>query len=217
MSDNATQIQLEAGSYEIIKSRLQDSKSTLRGKLDLLNTDRKNVFGGVETELKSTIRIHTDNNCVAQDIIALGDQCIFGFNVHIGLRAVTRVADVFATYSFDDGTFTVNQGEIIGDSQFSQDLENLYKYYRNSTFYRFWRKDAYLYMIFKVSEQDGDYKAFKWIVDGQSLRDISITAVNMSMLSLINTALSGSVPHGMILGMAPVSYTHLTLPTICSV
>ena len=172
MSDNATQIQLEAGSYEIIKSRLQDSKSTLRGKLDLLNTDRKNVFGGVETELKSTIRIHTDNNCVAQDIIALGDQCIFGFNVHIGLRAVTRVADVFATYSFDDGTFTVNQGEIIGDSQFSQDLENLYKYYRNSTFYRFWRKDAYLYMIFKVSEQDGDYKAFKWIVDGQSLRYI---------------------------------------------
>ena len=192
MSDNATQIQLEAGSYEIIKSRLQDSKSTLRGKLDLLNTDRKNVFGGVETELKSTIRIHTDNNCVAQDIIALGDQCIFGFNVHIGLRAVTRVADVFATYSFDDGTFTVNQGEIIGDSQFSQDLENLYKYYRNSTFYRFWRKDAYLYMIFKVSEQDGDYKAFKWIVDGQSLRYID----NRSEHEYVT-----------------VSYTHLTLPT----
>ena len=172
MADNDKNIQIEAGSYEILKSRLQDSKTVLKNKLELLNTDRKKVFGGVETELKATVRIHTDNNCIAQDIIAFGNQCIFGFNVHIGLRAITKVEDVFASYTFEDNNFQPNDGKIIQEAQFAQDLENLYKYYRNSAFYRFWTKDGYLYMIFKVSDKAGDYKAFKWLIDGQSLRYI---------------------------------------------
>ena len=57
MADNDKNIQIEAGSYEILKSRLQDSKTVLKNKLELLNTDRKKVFGGVETELKATVRI----------------------------------------------------------------------------------------------------------------------------------------------------------------
>jgi len=171
MSDKGeSTIQLEAGSYEIIRSRLGKSRVKLEEGLKFLNDTRKEIFGGVETELLSTVRIHTDNNCIAQDIIALGDKCVFGFNVHIGLRAVTKVADVFAVYHYENANFVQDDMSIIGDTQFEQDLENLYKYYRNSEFYRFWKKGAFLYMIFKVSDKEGDYKAFKWLVNDSTLK-----------------------------------------------
>jgi len=163
---------LEAGSYEIIKSRLDKSRDSLEEKLLKLNESRKLVFGGTETTLKSTVRIHTDNNCIAQDIIAFEDRCIFGFNVHIGLRSVTKMSDVFAVYRYENDSFIQDDFSIIHDSQFEQDLENLYKYYRHSEFYRFWSKGAYFYMIFKVTEKEGDYKAFKWLVNGSELKYI---------------------------------------------
>ena len=49
--------QLERGTYEIIKSRLQSHATELRSRLGLLNEERRSVFGSIPTELISTQRI----------------------------------------------------------------------------------------------------------------------------------------------------------------
>ncbi len=172
MSDQPKEIQLDGGSYEIIRNRLNSSKATLEQKLQKLNESRKEVFGGMETQLSGTLRINSGNNCTAQDIVALGNICIFGFNVHIGLRSVTKVEDVFAVYERTTDSFNHIESDLIADQQFATDLENLYKYYRDSHFYRFWQHDGYLYMVFQVSEKVGDFKAFKWLIKENSLEYI---------------------------------------------
>ena len=58
--------QLERGTYEIIRKRLDSHAADLRKRLDQLNHARREVFGSIETKLLSTERITTANNCTAR-------------------------------------------------------------------------------------------------------------------------------------------------------
>ena len=69
MSNN---IQLEAGTYEIIRNRLLKQGEDLRQRLDQLNDARKMVFGAIETQLIANARISTNNFCIARDVFAIG-------------------------------------------------------------------------------------------------------------------------------------------------
>ena len=95
-------IQLEAGTYEIIRNRLLKQGEDLRQRLDQLNDARKMVFGAIETQLIANARISTNNFCIARDVFAIGDRCIFGYNVHIGVRSGIKLSDVFSIYEFRD-------------------------------------------------------------------------------------------------------------------
>src|SRR5690606_26480993 len=96
---------LEGGTYEIIRSRLETQKNDLLGRLHKLNEARKEVFGSIETKLIANNRIITDNSCIPSDIVTIGDKCIFGYNVHFGLRTDIKTEDVFSIYSYQDGEF----------------------------------------------------------------------------------------------------------------
>jgi hypothetical protein len=96
---------LEAGAYEIIRKRLQTQKDVLTGRLNELNEARKDVFTSVDFSLVANQRITTENNCVARGIIAFGNLCIFGYNVHFGLRSDIQLSDVFSIYMFDNNQF----------------------------------------------------------------------------------------------------------------
>ena len=93
---------LEDGTYEIIQSRLQKQKEALQNRLGQLNQERAKVFGSVETKLIANNRINTENNCIARDIITIGDVSIFGYNVHFGLRTEVKLNDVFSIYSYKE-------------------------------------------------------------------------------------------------------------------
>ena len=54
--------QLERGTYEIIRNRLQTYSGELRERINQLNEERREVFGSIPTELISTQRITTSNN-----------------------------------------------------------------------------------------------------------------------------------------------------------
>src|SRR4028119_2271617 len=84
--------QLETGTYEILRNRLQKSSTDLRQRLDTLNTERKQVFGAVDTRLIGTGRITTDNNCVPWDMVPVGRRFLFGYNVVLGLKAEPDLA-----------------------------------------------------------------------------------------------------------------------------
>ena len=61
-SNETNEPQLERGTYEIIQNRLRTHAEELRERLELLNEQRRTVFGSIETELISTERITTGNN-----------------------------------------------------------------------------------------------------------------------------------------------------------
>jgi len=162
--------QLESGTYEIIRGRLREHGAELRSRLDQLNEARREVFGSIETTLLGTERITTANNCTSRDIFAIGDRFIFGYNVHIGLRSSTTLADVFAVYAYRDGAMHEESLDLLADEQFDRDFKEVYRYYKDAVFAKFFVREGYLYMVFRVGKAVDDIKAFKWLIEEGSLK-----------------------------------------------
>ncbi len=155
---------LQGGAYEIIRRRLHTHGADLQERLDRLNQARQEVFGGIPTKLVGTDRILTANNCIPRDMVALGERLLFGFNVQLGLRRDMAPADVFAVYAKQDQSFTEQPLELIADSQFQRDFEELYRYYRNTRFAKFAVIGPHLFMVFRTGREVSDIKAFKWLI-----------------------------------------------------
>ncbi len=162
-------IQLDGGTYEIIQGRLQKQKKELISRLSQLNDSRKEVFGSVETKLIANNRINTENNCIARDIVTIGGNCLFGYNVHFGLRTEITLADVFSIYTYKDDHFVSQSLNLLEDDLFFSDFTNLYKYYRNTIFSKFAIVGNYLHMVFQLSESSSDIKTFKWLINEGAL------------------------------------------------
>ena len=174
MSESETttppQTKLESGTYEIIRSRLNHQANDLRERLTKLNDARKDVFGSIDMKLTRTERITTAHNCVPRDMVAVGSQLLFGYNVQFGLKTEIELADVFAVYDHNDGSFHEHTLELIGNEQFERDFKEVYRYYKNAVFAKFFSSGPYLYFVFRVGQSVGDIKTFKWAVDGETLR-----------------------------------------------
>ncbi|WP_194778460.1 DNA repair ATPase [Pararhodonellum marinum] len=163
---------IEKGTYEIIQNRLQQQRQELIEQLQILNQDRQLIFGVVDFKLLSNIRITTQHNCMARDIVSVGRICLFGYNVRLGLKTVLEVDDVFNVYKFDNHEFHPLPLDIIKDQTFAAELQNLYKFYRNTQFSRFFVSGNFLYMVFQLSESPTDIKAFKWLIQNEKLQYI---------------------------------------------
>ncbi|EHQ43364.1 DNA repair ATPase [Myroides odoratus] len=160
---------LDSNTYEIIQRRLQQQKSDLIQRLQALNDDRKEVFTAVDLKLIANQRITTANNCTARGIIAFDNICIFGYNVHFGLKTTIELSDVFSIYRFENNQFVPQPLDFISDANFINDYQNLYKYYRDSIFSRFKKTENYLYMVFQTSKNVDSLKAFKWLIKDDQL------------------------------------------------
>lgn len=209
---------LDTGSYEIIRKRLLTQRDDLAKRVNELNSARKEVFNSTSFILKANQRITTENNCVARGIIALDNICIFGYNVHFGLRTEIKLEDVFSIYAFEDNHFNPLSLDLINDPNFITDYQNLYKYYRDSIFSKFRRTENFLYMIFQTSKNAEDRKAFKWLIKGDKLiyqDDRSIHEVKLPIqheFSWTKTTLEdrrlGKFPHISILDKVFIEALH---------
>jgi hypothetical protein len=176
MNENATQPdsapQLEGGTYEILRNRLRGHGEELRRRLGRLNEERKAVFGSIELKLLNTERVTTEHNCIPRDMVAVDHQVILGYNVHFGLKAERNLADVFAVYAFDpeSKTFTEQPLDLLANPQFQKDFQDVYRYYKDAVFAKFFVRRPYLYMVFQVGRSTSDIKSFKWLFEGDSLR-----------------------------------------------
>ncbi len=162
--------QLEHSTYEIIRNRLAHSARQLQSRLDLLNQERRRVFGSIATELLATDRITTPHNCVPRDMYAVGNRFLFGFNVHLGLKTETELADVFAVFRFEDLDFKEDELELLSDPNFLHDFQQLYKYYRDTRFSKFHVVGPHVYMVFQIGKDATQIKAFKWLVHEGALK-----------------------------------------------
>ncbi|HET9504293.1 MAG TPA: DNA repair ATPase, partial [Hymenobacter sp.] len=160
--------QLEGGTYEILRARLQASATNLQQRLATLNTERKAVFGAIDTHLLGTSRITTTNNCVPWDMVAVGRRFIFGFNVVIGLKTETELADVFGVYQYENREFQPLGLEMLQHPQFLEEFRNLYRYYKSTQFVKFAVRGPHLFMVFRVGKSATDIKTFKWLLDEEN-------------------------------------------------
>jgi putative sterol carrier protein len=158
--------QLDQGTYEVIKNRLGTQGGELRSKLDQLNDARKDVFGSIEFKLTNTDRITTAHNCIPRDMVAIGSRVLVGYNVQFGLKQGIALTDVFAAFDFADGKFDPKPLEILNNEQFKKDFADLYRFYKTTTFAKFFIKGPFLYMKFRVGRDVNDFKAFKWAFEG---------------------------------------------------
>ena len=164
MTENKSNIRLESDTYDIIRNRLVNQAGELTQRLDQLNQRRRDIFGAIETKLMANDRINTSNYCIARDIVAIGDRCLFGYNVHIGLRSGIKLEDVFSCYRFDNHRFSKSSLDLLADEKFETDFLNLYRYYKDAYFARFFRRGAFLYMVFHIAKEGNDFKSFKWLI-----------------------------------------------------
>ncbi len=167
-----TNPQIDGGAYEIIQGRLQQFARDLKGRLGQLNEARKEVFGGIETQLIANDRINTSNYCIARDIVSVGQYTIFGYNVHVGLRSGIQLSDVFSVYQFGDAKFQETNLALLEQEKFLTDFANLYRYYKDAYFARFSVRGRYLYMVFHLKEGAEDFKTFKWLITDEGMQYI---------------------------------------------
>ncbi|MGB0993636.1 MAG: DNA repair ATPase, partial [Akkermansiaceae bacterium] len=166
MSD---QQQLEGGTYEVIRSRMEKHGSLLRERITSLNTARKDIFGAVDPALIATERVSTEHNCVPRDMVSIGaNRFLFGYNIQFGLKKTTDPTDVFAVYDYDPETHLFSKTDltqVIG-SGFSEDFQYIYKYYKEATFVKFMVVGPSLYMGMRIGKGIDDIKTFKFLISG---------------------------------------------------
>lgn len=154
---------LEAGTYEVLRGRLKSASNQLRERIGQLNAARADVFGNIETRLVETLRVTTEHNCVARDLVSIGDRFLFGYNVQFGLKTETHLQDVFAVYKFSDHQFHEQPlSSLFADTRFERDFHELYRFYKGTFFTRFFTVGPFLYLVFRVGKTPTDIKTFKF-------------------------------------------------------
>ena len=170
--DNAV---AEGGAYEVIRKRLVDQGQQLEEKTRRLNEARLEEFGSTKMSVTSRTRVRTENNCMARDIVQVGEHILFGYNVFIGLKKETRVEDVFSLLRVSgnlaemepvavDGTFLAEPG-------FRNDFDELYRYYNQTRLIELTIKNNRLLAGFQIGERLEDIRVFRWAVspDGKQI------------------------------------------------
>ena len=180
----------EGGAYEILSRRLNALGTELQENIDGLNAKRLEEFGKSDMEVIGRIRIRTENNCIARDIVRFGDWLLFGYNVFLGLKKETHVEDVFSLYRLveHDGSYDVEtvplEGTFLNIDRFVQDFNELYTYYKNAQLLQLVERDGKLLASFQMGERLSDIRVFRWsissdkqkieYIDNRGERDISL-------------------------------------------
>ncbi|WP_289000097.1 DNA repair ATPase [uncultured Psychrobacter sp.] len=188
-SSQADQAVASGNAYELIKKRLTEQGSRLEQQTATLNNARLQEFGSTQMQVIARTRIRTEYNCVAQDMVQVGDYLLFGYNVFMGLKRASSIKDVLSLYRLSketDGGDTAEEGaqksqanqeeayqleevELAGtflDQQaFVQDFNELYRYYKQTRLMQLTVKDSKLLLAFQIGERISDIRVFRFALD----------------------------------------------------
>ncbi|OCG12701.1 DNA repair ATPase [Gilliamella apicola] len=180
----------EGGAYEILRKRLTSLGQELNQKTEALNQQRLSEFGKSDMSIIGRIRIRTENNCIARDIVRFGDWLLFGYNVFLGLKKETKIEDVFSLYQLveRDENYEADPVDLsntfLNIDRFVQDFNELYTYYKNAQLLQLVERDGKLLASFQIGERVSDIRVFRWsissdkktinYIDNRGERDIAL-------------------------------------------
>ena len=110
-SEQTDQAVASGNAYELIKKRLIEQGSRLEQQTAKLNHARLQEFGSTQMQVIARTRIRTEYNCVAQDMVQVGDYLLFGYNVFMGLKRASNIKDVLSLYRLIEPTNKNNGDE----------------------------------------------------------------------------------------------------------
>jgi len=183
----------EGGAYEVLRRRLLQQGERLRGLAQGLNQQRLDEFGSSELKVIGRLRVRTEHNAVARDLVRVGEFLLFGYNVFLGLKRDTQISDVFALYRLVEGEagFDVEQVDLassfLGAPGFAKDFRELYAYYKNTRLLQLISRDGLLLMSFQIGERISDIRVFRFsvspagdvrYVDNRGERDVALPPVH---------------------------------------
>lgn len=160
----------QGGAYEVIRKRLTGLGDKLSQEVGQLNESRLQEFGRSDMNVLARVRARTQNNCIARDIVQIGDNLLFGYNVYIGLKKETRIDDVFALIEVEesDSNFEIAPvplaNTFLADTRFVNDFDELYRYYKQTRLIELTVKNGKLLAGFQIGEQLSDIRVFRWSV-----------------------------------------------------
>ncbi len=163
------------GAYQVIRNRLNQQSQELEQKTNALNQVRLSEFGRAEMQVLGRVRVRTENNCIARDIVCAGNYLLFGYNVFLGLKKETQLEDVFALYRLDqtDEGYEVRALELadtfLKDPRFEQDFIELYTYYKETKLLRLTVRGGKLLASFQIGKNLSDIRVFRWSINSDGL------------------------------------------------
>ncbi|WP_254908614.1 DNA repair ATPase [Halomonas citrativorans] len=163
----------ESTAFETIQRRLRAQGSELNTSVGQLNEARAGVFGSSSMALLGRARVRTENNAIARDMVRIGDQILFGFNVQLGLRKALDAKDIFALYYLKDDEDGLELAEapltdsFLTDEQFTRDFRELQQYYSHATLVRLVTLNNKLLIAFQIGEKLSDVRVFRWELTAQ--------------------------------------------------
>ena len=182
----------EGGAYEVIRQRLNTQQQSFDKLVNDINHQRQYEFGSTEMKVLGRMRLRTENNCQAKDLVIVGGYVLFGYNVYIGLKKETRIEDVLSLFKMveTDGEYDLKtvttEDSFLSDSRFQTDFNELYSYYKDTALSQLVLKNNKLLASFKIGEKLSDIRVFRWEVsaDGKNIdyidnrgeRDIKLPA-----------------------------------------
>ena len=164
----------DPASFELLRKRLSAAAGVVRGKTDALNAQRLAIFGRVEPKLLARLSARTENNCIARDVVRVGDLLLFGYQVFMGLKRETTINDVFCLYRLKDHTEAAEletlpiETSFLSDSRFAADFKELMTYYKATTLEQLRVVNDKLLMLFRTGSQLGDRKVFRFAIEPAS-------------------------------------------------
>ncbi|MBD1585186.1 DNA repair ATPase [Pseudomonas typographi] len=182
----------QGGAYEVLGKRLKDQGHRLTAAAQWLNKQRLAEFGETQMTVLGRVRIRTEHNCIARDIVRVGDWLLFGYNVFIGLKKKTAVADVFSLYKLNDaeGGYEAEpvslRGTFLTAPEFIRDFTELHTFYSNTKLLQLAVRDEKLLASFQVGDKLSDIRVFRWsiakggtelsYIDSRGERDMALPA-----------------------------------------
>lgn len=160
----------DGGAYDLIRKRLEEQATVLDKIARKLNDHRLKEFGETSMGVAGRVRVRTENNCMARDIVQVSDYLLFGYNVFIGLKAETSVSDVFGIYKLhkNDETYTIEpanvDGTFLDDVAFKKEFHELYGYYKQTHLLKLRKTHNRLLAYFQIGEKLEDKRVFRWSI-----------------------------------------------------
>ena len=160
--------------YELIKKRLTEQGSRLEQQTATLNNSRLEEFGSTQMQVIARTRIRTEYNCVAQDMVQVGDYLLFGYNVFMGLKRASNIKDVLSLYRLNEPVGNEEEyqleevdlkGTFLAQDAFVQDFNELYRYYKQTRLIQITVKDSKLLLAFQIGERITDIRVFRFALD----------------------------------------------------
>ncbi|MFH9757734.1 DNA repair ATPase [Streptomyces anulatus] len=182
---------VDAGAYEVLRRRLSAQAGELVRRAETLNVRRTEEFGSTGLRLLASEQVRTEQASVPRDLVAVGEQLLFGFERGPGARGEAGVEDVLlvrdagpqddtpGTGLPDDnatgtglpednapgtgtGTGTGQAGTLLGGEDFRREFSSLHRYFRDARLLRLRRVDGRLLAVFRTGENAEDIRVLRW-------------------------------------------------------